>query len=153
MALKIIHKSFYTFGPVAIHTHFVINLWEKGKLFSGCTCHLSFHSMATANLKKVRTWWQISPQHQSTYQGGPKSAWIEILPFRRFLWSKFSKIFGSLQIFFCFTIHKKLNKSCSLENFFLFLKKKIVSLKKTLKKNFVSGTHRGGFQFSVILTP
>ena len=42
---------------------------------------------------------------------------------------KNSKIFGSLRIFLCFPIHKKLNKSCSLDNFF-FLKKKVVGLKK-----------------------
>ena len=33
-------------------------------------------------LKKVRSWWQIPPQHQSTYLGGPESASIEIPPFR-----------------------------------------------------------------------
>ena len=43
----------------------------------------------------------------------------------------FSKFFGLLRIFFCFTICKKLNKSCSLDKNFLFLKKKVVSLKKT----------------------
>ena len=134
---------------------------------------------------KVRTWWQIPPQHQSTYLGGPESASIEIPPFRPFLWSKFSKIkifknfwiapnfcfalqciknrlkvvpwknsFCSwkkkivslkkilkkkilqkfsdrFEFFFCFAIHKKWNKSCSLDKFFLFLKKKVVSLKKT----------------------
>ena len=31
---------------------------------------------------KVRTLWQIPPQHQSTYLGGPESASIEIPPFR-----------------------------------------------------------------------
>ena len=31
----------------------------------------------------------------------------------------------------CFPIHKKLNKSCFLDKIFLFLKKKVVSLKKT----------------------
>ena len=55
--------------------------------------------------------------------------------------------------FFCYTIHKKLNKSCFLDKIFLFLKKKIVSLKKTLIFFFVPGIHRGGFQFIVILTP
>ena len=65
----------------------------------------------------------------------------------------FFKVFYRLRIIFCFTIHKKLNKSCSLDKLFLFLKKKIVSLKKTLKKKIVTGTHRGGFQFIVILTP
>ena len=38
------------------------------------------------------------------------------------------------------------------KNFFV-PEKKIVSLKKTLEKKFVSGTQRGGFQFFVILTP
>ena len=33
-------------------------------------------------LKKVRSWWQIPLQHQSTYLGGPESASIEIPPFR-----------------------------------------------------------------------
>ena len=42
--------------------------------------------------KKVRTSWQIIPQHQRKYLGGPKSAWIEIPPFRRFFWCKFSKM-------------------------------------------------------------
>ena len=43
---------------------------------------------------------------------------------------KIPKFFGSLWIFFCFPIHKKMNKSGSLDKNFLFLKKKIVSLKK-----------------------
>ena len=30
------------------------------------------------------------------------------------------------KFFFCFTIQKKLNKSCFLDKFFLFLKKKLV---------------------------
>ena len=34
---------------------------------------------------KVRSSWQIPPQHQSTYLGGPESASIEIPPFRPFL--------------------------------------------------------------------
>ena len=66
---------------------------------------------------------------------------------------KFSKIFGSLRNFFCLTINKKPNKSCFLEKSFFVPEKKIVSLKKTLKKKFVSGTQYGGFQFIVILTP
>ena len=63
---------------------------------------------------------------------------------------KFSKIFGS-EIFFCFTIHKKLNKSCSLDKIFLFLKKKIVSLKKTSFEILWSGVWKGGFQLMLIL--
>ena len=65
----------------------------------------------------------------------------------------FQKFSDHSEIFFCFTILKKLNKSCSLEKIFLFLKKKIFSLKKTWKKKIVSGTHRGGFQCIIILTP
>ena len=56
---------------------------------------------------------------------------------------KFSKIFGS-EIFFCFTIHKKLNKSCSFEKNFLFLKKKFVSLKKKFFWNFMKWGLKGG---------
>ena len=54
---------------------------------------------------------------------------------------KFSKknFFGSLQIFFCFTIHKKLNKSCFLDKFFLFLKKKVGSPKNTSFSFFSKG--------------
>ena len=50
------------------------------------------------------------------------------------LLSKFSKkiFLDHSEIFFCFPIHKKLNKSCSLNKIFLFLKKKVVSLKKLL---------------------
>ena len=40
-----------------------------------------------------------------------------------------------------------------LEKTFFVPEKKIVSQKKTLEKNFVSGTQRGGFQFIMILTP
>ena len=47
-----------------------------------------YHSMATANLW-VRSSWQIPPQHQITYPGGPELASMEIPPFRPFLWSKF----------------------------------------------------------------
>ena len=32
--------------------------------------------------KKVRSWWEIPPQHQSTYLGGPESASVEIPAFR-----------------------------------------------------------------------
>jgi hypothetical protein len=49
---------------------------------------------------------------------------------------KIPKFFGSLRFFFCFPIHKKLNKSCFLDKIFLFLKKKVVSLKKTYFEKF-----------------
>ena len=38
----------------------------------------------------------------------------------------FQKFSNRSEIFFCFTIHKKLNKSCSLDKIFLFLKKKLL---------------------------
>ena len=56
-----------------------------------------------------------------------------------------------LQIYFCFTIHKKLNRSCSLNNFFLFLKKKIVSLNKTSFEILWSEVWKEGFQLMLIL--
>ena len=43
------------------------------------------------------------------------------------------------EIIFCFPIHKKLNKSWSLNKIFLFLKKKVVSLKKTSFSFFSKG--------------
>ena len=59
------------------------------------------------------------------------------------LLSKFSKkiFLDHSEIFFCFTIHKKLNKSCSLEKNFLFLKKKVGSLKKNFFFFFLKRTH------------
>ena len=75
---------------------------------------------------KVSSWWQIPPQHQSTYLGGSESASIEIPPFRPFLWCKFSKteIFKKFWIapnfFFCFTILKNLFLG---QNFFVPEKK------------------------------
>ena len=50
-------------------------------------------------------------------------------------------IFGTIPevLFFAFqiSIHKKLNRSCSLDNIFLFLKKSFVCLKKTSFENFL----------------
>ena len=60
---------------------------------------------------------------------------------------KISKNFGSLRIFFCITIHNKLNKSYSLDKIFLFLKKKVVSLKKNSFEILWSEVRKGGFQF------
>ena len=70
---------------------------------------------------------QWLPQGEMGPHKESKSWWIEILH-------------GGSQftIFFCFTIHKKLNKSCSLK-FFFVPEKKILSLKKTLKKKLLVG--------------
>ena len=102
---------------------------------------------------------QLLPQGERGPPKESKSWWIEILHggSQFDLWflkiKNFQKFSDHSEIFFCFTIHKKLNKSCSLKKKKFVPEKKIVSLKKTLKKKFVSGTHRGGFQFIVILTP
>ena len=42
--------------------------------------HATFTVWPQPIWKKVRSWWQIPPQHQSTYLGGPESASIEIPP-------------------------------------------------------------------------
>ena len=54
------------------------------------------------------------------------------------------KIFGHSDFFFALQYIKTLQK-LSLEKIFFVPEKKIISLKKTLNKNFVSGTHRGRF--------
>ena len=83
---------------------------------------------------------QWLPQGERGPPKESKSRWIEILHggSQFTLWFLKIKIFQNFsdhsEFFFWFTIHKKLNKSCSLEKFFLFLKKCFFSLKKTLKK-------------------
>ena len=67
-----------------------------------------------------------------------KSWWIEILHggSQFTLWFLKIKIFQNFsdhsEIIFCFTINKKLNKSCSLKKKFLFLKKKKLLVWKKL---------------------
>ena len=52
-------------------------------------CNRRFHLELNTYLRfvqqiwiKVRSWWQIQTQHQSTYLGGPESVLMEIPPFR-----------------------------------------------------------------------
>ena len=76
--------------------------------------------------------------------------------FFQILWSKFSKkkfqkFSDHSEEFFCFTIHKKLNKSCSLEFFFLFLKKKSCYLKNLLK--FYEVRSKGGISIDADFGP
>ena len=127
--------------------------------------HQKLPSQAICHSVPERIWIKGSYPSQWLPQGerGPpkesKSRWIEILHggSQFTLWflkiENFQKFSDHSKIFFCFKIHEKLNKSCSLKKKFLFLKKENLSLKKTLKKKIVSGTHRGGFQFIAILTP
>ena len=81
---------------------------------------------------KVSGLWQIPPQHQSTYLGGPESASIEIPPFRPFLWCKFSKreIFKKFWIapkfFFALQYIKNWTKVVSWKKHFSSWKKNLV---------------------------
>ena len=59
--------------------------------------------------KKLR----LGDKYHRTYIGGPESASIK-------------NFWIAPKFFFCFTLHKKLNRSCSLNNFFLFIKKKLL---------------------------
>ena len=74
-----------------------------------------------------------------------KSRWIEILHggSQFTLWFLKIKILQNFsdhsEIFFCFTIHKKLNKSCSLKKNFCSWKKKFLVWKKLWKKNLLVG--------------
>ena len=65
---------------------------------------------------------------------------------------KFQKISDHSDFFLLYNTLKTEQK-LFLGKIFFVPEKKIVSLKKTLEKKFVSGTKRGGFQFIVILTP
>ena len=65
---------------------------------------------------------------------------------RKFLKKKkFQNFSDHSKIFFCCTIHKKLNKSCSLKKFFLFLKKNVVSIKKIFLKFYEVRSERWDF--------
>ena len=101
---------------------------------------------------KVKTWWQILPQHQSTYLGGPESASIEIPPFRPFLpyvfWKKIKiKIFRiAPKFFFALQYIKNWTKVVTGTNFFV-PEKKIVSLKKNLLNFYEVRSERGDFNW------
>ena len=107
-----------------------------------------FHSMAKGNLNKSK---ETTPTTTTASKYIPRRTKNSIKgnpAFWTFFLSKFSKIFGSLRNFFCLTIHKKLNKSCSLEKIFLFPKKNFVSLKKYFW-NFMKWGPKGGISILV----
>ena len=69
--------------------------WSKKYFYLIRIVHKKWHSSKYAwpepNCIQVSGWWQIPPQNQSTYLGGPEYLSIEIPPFRpHFI--KFSKI-------------------------------------------------------------
>ena len=118
-----------------------------------CTFLKSWQSRIYVALHSVpeRIWIKGSYPSQWLPQGErwppkeSKSRWIEILHggSQFTLWflkiENFQKFSDHSKIFFCFTIHKKLNKSCSLKKNFLFLKKKFLVWKKLWKKNLLVG--------------
>ena len=115
LQFEIFLKSrFYCTTYPSIHTswnHFLNLLNSK----VAANTKITNHSMAKANLNKS-VWLVTNTTAASKYiPWGLESASIEIPPLRHFLWSEFSKKFQITPKFFCTTIHKKLNKSCSLE--------------------------------------
>ena len=138
----VLNKIWNILSTLSILWHrYVSSCYRSGKVPS--------HSMATANLKKSEEFMtnttaaskyiprrpRISINWNPTFQ-----SFFEV----NFLKLKFSKIFGSLRNFFCFTIHKKLNKSCSLKKYFL-------ALKKNSFETLWSEVWKVGFQFMLIL--
>ena len=94
------------------------------------TLHLCVHSVLERIWIKGSYLSQWLPQGERGHPKESKSRWIEILHggSQFTLWflkiKNFQKFSNHSEILFCFTILKKLNKSCSLEKKFLFLKKK-----------------------------
>ena len=76
--LRLPQAFFWSLSPSLFH--FVLFLFEFSHWL------LKKHHLHTVwpqpVWKKVRTSWQIPPQHQSKYQGGPESASIGIPPFQ-----------------------------------------------------------------------
>ena len=100
------------------------------------------HSMATANLKKsedfvtnITAATKYIPRRPriSINWNPPFQTQIYLVNSKKYI--IFQKFLNRSKFFFGFTIHKKLNKSCSLEFFFCSWKKNCLS-EKTLKENF-----------------
>ena len=102
MTVDLTAKSCYILWKQFFLFWFYANLvWKKNKWWNSknecCDPQKnqfsSAHSMATDNLKKSEDFvTNTTTASKYIYLGGQKSAWIEIPPFRRFLWSKFSKL-------------------------------------------------------------
>ena len=94
---------------------FIFRKTETGFLTNGVSAPFPFNEIYSAKKRSVKfhlLFW--------VYHTFLRKIYSTILEKKNF------KNFRSLRIFFfCFTIHKKLKKSCFLEKFFLFLKKKI----------------------------
>ena len=127
--------------------------WTAGK-FSRVHFDSFFvnHSMATANLKKSEDLVTNTTAASKYIPRRPKISINWNPTFQTFFFEvnfqkwKFPKLFGSLLNFFCFTIHKKLNKSCSLEKKILFLKKNFVSLRKNSFEILSSEVRKAGLR-------
>ena len=111
------------------------------------------HSMATANLKKGE---EFVTNTTAASKYIPRRSRISINwnpTFQTSLHKISKEVFFRLTKFFFALLYIKNRIKVVPWKFFFVPEKKIVSLKKNLKKKFVSGTHRGRFQFMVILTP
>ena len=73
------HKS-----VIFVFSSFCCGLYQHSILLSDLLCgHVNARTVWPEPIWiKVSGWWQIPPQHQSTYLRGPESASIEIPPFR-----------------------------------------------------------------------
>ena len=116
----------------------------------GSQCPITDLSKRFVPKPMTTTGWKGTPAPKES-----KSPWIEILHggSQFTLWflkiKLFQKFSDHSEIFFCLTIHKKLNKSYTLDKIYLFLKKKIVSVKKTYFENF--SMFPNGFQTMLII--
>ena len=114
---------------------------------------IPLHSMARANLNKSRKVLTSTTTASKYIHRRPRISinWNPTFQTQIYLVNskklKKLKNFESLRIFFCFTIHKNPNKSCSLEKLFLFLKKKNLVWKKLPLKFYEVRSERGDFNW------
>ena len=104
----------------------VLRFWKRILQLPDCNNSknkTSFTVWPQPILSKVSGWWQIPPQHQRTYLGGPESASIEITPFRPHFIRFQKKFFFGLTIFFSGT-KKKFSKKQLLFSFLCIEKQK-----------------------------
>ena len=129
----------------------VLRFWKRILQLPDCNNSknkASFTVWPQPILSKVSGWWQIPPQHQRTYLGGPES--IEITPFRpHFI--RFQKKFFLDQHFF-FQEQKKSFQETVFVQFFMYWKAKenFGAIRKFLKIFIFGSLHhnkglKGGF--------
>ena len=128
---KCTKRPMSTFGCTfsAFFGFWVFFLWSPLGNYEKKSCVSSDLSARFKRPQKNKLMLRVSLKLLKNWRNGSQmcsSAFLCISPFKNFRISP--------KFFFRFTIHKKLNKSCSLEKYFLFLKKNFVSLKKNTFK-------------------